>query len=98
MVPPIWTNSQVSLIFRLESFPKDDQWDGPGEVQATESKTIWITHNGQLKKVASCRLRPWIQETESSEAEESTDDEEESDWEVPVDDAQETADSNITLF
>ena len=74
---------------------KDDDWDGPGEVQAIESKTIWITQNGQLKKVASCRLRPWIEESESSESEESTDDEEESDLEVPVEEVESTEPGNI---
>ena len=38
---------------------KDDKWIGPGIVQAVESKTIFLTYNGNLKKVATCQARPW---------------------------------------
>ena len=41
---------------------KEDQWNGPAEVQGSESKTIFVTHNGTLKKVATCRSRPWFDE------------------------------------
>ena len=63
---------------------KDDEWDGPGMVQGIESKSIWITHNGQMKKVASCRMRPWIEEQEESTSDEDITTDEESDGEEPA--------------
>ena len=51
---------------------KDDQWEGPGIVQGKESKTLWISHNGSLKKVATCRVNPWVEEIDES-SEESED-------------------------
>ena len=39
---------------------KNDVWDGPATVEAVESKTIFVLHNGNLKKVATCRARRWI--------------------------------------
>ena len=78
---------------------KDDEWDGPGKVQATESKTVWITHNGQMKKVASCRLRPWTEDQEESDeesTEEETTDDDESDWEEPVNPSEEVVVEEVT--
>ena len=42
----------------------NDQWTGPAEVKTMDSKTLFVIHNGQLKKVASCRARPWIEDSE----------------------------------
>ena len=58
---------------------KDDDWDGPGTVKAIESKTVWIMHNGQLNKVASCRMRPWFEEDDASEEDTDEDGMEDSD-------------------
>ena len=38
----------------------NDQWTGPAEVKVMDSKTLFVIHNGQMKKVASCRARPWV--------------------------------------
>ena len=35
----------------------NDQWNGPAEVKTMDSKTLFVIHNGQLKKVATCRAR-----------------------------------------
>ena len=50
------------IIFLDES----DQWTGPATVQATESKSIFATHNGHLRKVASCRAKRFMEEKDSS--------------------------------
>ena len=42
---------------------KNDQWSGPAVVQGTESKTIFATHNGTIKKIASCRARPFCEDS-----------------------------------
>ena len=56
---------------------KNDVWNGPATVEATESKTIFALHNGNLKKVASCRARPWVEDvTEESDIDDDTDEEE----------------------
>ena len=57
----------------------NDQWNGPAEVKTMDSKTLFVIHNGQLKKVATCRARPWVEESEveSSESSENEDDLEE---------------------
>ena len=52
----------------------NDQWTGPAEVKTTDSKTLFVIHNGQLKKVATCRARPWIEDSDV-EASESSEDE-----------------------
>ena len=44
---------------KIDFLDKDDQWDGPATVQGTESKTIFVSHNGQMKKVAVSRARPY---------------------------------------
>ena len=44
---------------KIDFLDKDDQWDGPAIVQGTESKTIFVSHNGQMKKVAVSRARPY---------------------------------------
>ena len=36
---------------------KDGNVVGPATVKAMESKSIWVTHSGQLKKIASCKCR-----------------------------------------
>ena len=58
---------------------KEDQWNGPGEVQGTESQTIFVTHNGNLKKVASCRSRPWFVDSDEEEKSKYVNDGESSD-------------------
>ena len=59
---------------------KDDQWTGPGKVKAVEGKTLAIWYNGNLRKVATCRARPMVNEVpdaeDSSSEEEGTMDEE----------------------
>ena len=32
-----------------------EQWKGPAKVLGMEDKTIYISHNGLVQKVASCR-------------------------------------------
>ena len=44
---------------RIIFLDKNDQWAGPAEVQGTESTTIFVSHNGNLKKVATSRARPY---------------------------------------
>ena len=56
---------------------KDDQWDGPAVVQGTESKTIFVSHNGTMKKVASCRARPWYDDTDQGDLLDDSNDESE---------------------
>ena len=50
---------------------KDGQWRGPAIVQAMESKTIFALHNGNLKKIAACKSRPWIEDITEDESEDS---------------------------
>ena len=56
---------------------KDDQWDGPAVVQGTESKTIFVSHNGTMKKVASCRARPWYDDIDQGDLLDDSNDESE---------------------
>ena len=74
---------------------KDDQWEGPGVVQGTESKSIWITHNGAMKKVASCRVSPWVdEEDETTDSDDSSDSERE---DVVVDNTSHEKDGNVEI-
>ena len=50
---------------------KDGQWRGPAIVQAMESKTIFALHNGNLKKIAACKSRPWIEDITEDESDDS---------------------------
>ena len=68
----------------------NDQWTGPAEVKTTESKTLFVLHNGQLKKVATCRARPWIENTDN---EESDSGDEENDSELDSDQTEITEES-----
>ena len=34
-----------------------NKWIGPAEVQGMEGKTVWVTVNGNLRKIASCNVR-----------------------------------------
>ena len=43
----------------------NDRWTGPAEVKITDSKTLFVIHNGQMKKVATCRARPWVADTDN---------------------------------
>ena len=46
---------------------KDDKWDGPARVSATESKTLHVLQNGTLRKIATCRARPWNENASTDE-------------------------------
>ena len=52
---------------------KDDKWDGPATVAATESKTLHILQNGTLRKVALCKARPWNESLFEDEEDETPD-------------------------
>ena len=57
---------------------KDNNWCGPAKVKALEGKTVWILYNGNLRKVALCRTRPFLENDEEvtdEQAEESSSDE-----------------------
>ena len=59
---------------KLVFLDKNDVWDGPATVEAVESKTIFVLHNGNLKKVATCRARRWIDDViEGDEPEDEKD-------------------------
>ena len=49
----------LSMIMEIRWY-SNDVWQGPGIVQSIESKTIHMTHNGQLKIVAVSRARPFV--------------------------------------
>ena len=49
---------------------KSSKWIGPGIVKVMEGKTIWITFNGNLRKVASCNARPFMEDSISTPVEE----------------------------
>ena len=44
---------------------KSSKWIGPGEVKVMDGKTIWVTYNGNLRKVASCNARPFLEDNVS---------------------------------
>ena len=70
---------------------KNDKWDRPAEVQSIKGKTIFIHHNGEMKKVALCRARPLFEG--SSDVDELESDQEKKDNDC--DDIKETSDSII---
>ena len=47
-----------------------------------DSKTLFVLHNGQMRKVATCKARPWVEDTDNEETDidtesDNTDSEEE---------------------
>ena len=41
---------------------KDNEWEGPSEVIKRECSTLHILYNGNVRKVAVCQARKWIEE------------------------------------
>ena len=65
---------------------KDDKWEGPGTVAASDGNTFHVTLNGNYRKVAKCRSRRWFSEEDEIEASISSEDENEVAETSPTDD------------
>ena len=76
---------------------KNDQWDGPAIIQAMESKTLFVLHNGNLKKVATCKARPWIEEISGESDSEENDESDTENDETIVTDAESLTNSEIEV-
>ena len=63
---------------------ENGQWKGPAVVQGKESKTLWIVHNGNMRKVAICKARHWEDEPEQIEDSDESNDEPTDDEEIIV--------------
>ena len=48
------------------------KWMGPAEVMAMEGKTVWVTVNGNLRKLASCNVRPFNANESLKDSEDET--------------------------